>query len=436
MRRGSVVGLVEDSDDDHAAFARLAAQEAPDVTVVRWPSAEALLDALREGHADDLPDVLVLDLHLPGMDGADLVRQLRRGATTRALPAFILSGSERQADVDRCYAAGASAFLSKPGTTGELRALVRMLFRAMTTFRVPSRAPDGHAAADQSVIDAERERYEEELLRERAGRTRAEALQRLTLRLANASDPQGVERLLVAALTAGRKDTFVEVLGVARDGRTKAPTGAGAPEPESVLLLPLITQLGTHHGVLRVESPATLSDEDEAQVHGAVSAAVQALTRIDRVAELARRAEVAVADLPLGRWWREAVDEALGVARRSGRPLSLAVVLPALVGAGTGGAQATSPVKVDAQLLAIIDAWRAHGHDLLSPSGDERWVAIVDDHASAVETLAVTIARALGNRAPFTWAAAEWDRREDGEALLLRAMTALARAPWVPADPA
>ncbi len=86
---------------------------------------------------------------------------------------FVLSGSERQPDIDRCYAAGANAYLTKPGSLAELRALVRMLFRTMSTFKAPSharargpragwhgRGDRAGEVVDQGEIDAAREAYE------------------------------------------------------------------------------------------------------------------------------------------------------------------------------------------------------------------------------------------------------------------------------------
>jgi CheY-like chemotaxis protein len=120
------VGVVEDSDEDYAALERNARGGPPDIVLERWIRAEALLDELKAGR-EAWPDLLLIDLSLPGIDGVELVRRLRDDIGTRPLPLFILSGSARSLDIDRCYAAGASLYLAKPLGRPELHAAVELL---------------------------------------------------------------------------------------------------------------------------------------------------------------------------------------------------------------------------------------------------------------------------------------------------------------------
>ncbi|MDQ8046303.1 MAG: response regulator [Patulibacter sp.] len=107
------IGIVEDSDEDFAALARQIRRTSPDATVERWSRAEAVVDELVDRETG-LPDFFFIDLSLPGVDGCELVRRLRAEESTGALPLFMLSGSARDADVRRCYASGASVYLTKP----------------------------------------------------------------------------------------------------------------------------------------------------------------------------------------------------------------------------------------------------------------------------------------------------------------------------------
>ncbi len=66
---------------------------------------------------DRSPDVVLLDLGLPDVDGIDLRRRLREGT---ASPIVVLSGRRRSDDLLRALAAGADEFLSKPFPSGEL----------------------------------------------------------------------------------------------------------------------------------------------------------------------------------------------------------------------------------------------------------------------------------------------------------------------------
>ncbi len=84
LGHASRIGLVEDSDEDYTAFERLARREVQDIEIVRWVRAEDCLAACAAG--ESRPDVIVADLNLPGIDGAELVRRLRAGAESRAIP--------------------------------------------------------------------------------------------------------------------------------------------------------------------------------------------------------------------------------------------------------------------------------------------------------------------------------------------------------------
>jgi two-component system KDP operon response regulator KdpE len=72
------------------------------------------------------PDLLILDLGLPDMDGVDLVRDLRNWST---LPILILSARDAEQDKIDALDAGADDYLAKPFGIGELLARVRALLR-------------------------------------------------------------------------------------------------------------------------------------------------------------------------------------------------------------------------------------------------------------------------------------------------------------------
>ena len=87
------------------------------------------------------PDVIVLDLRLPGRGGAELCAQLKGDARTRAIPIILLTGAEPEV-ARRAQAAGAEALLYKPFSPLELVALVeRMTGRGPGPLRQPRTVP-------------------------------------------------------------------------------------------------------------------------------------------------------------------------------------------------------------------------------------------------------------------------------------------------------
>ena len=68
-----------------------------------------------------VPDLVLVDLSLPGGNGMHLIRDLRHADRTRYTPIVVFSASERGSDVLLCLSAGASAFVRKPGSSDDHR---------------------------------------------------------------------------------------------------------------------------------------------------------------------------------------------------------------------------------------------------------------------------------------------------------------------------
>jgi two-component system KDP operon response regulator KdpE len=118
--RGASILLVEDDDDTRATVAgNLAAHG--------WSVREAGTghEALRLWELVR-PDILVLDLGLPDMDGLAIVRAIRREATT---PILILSARDQEHDKVEALELGADDYLAKPFGLAELRARIGALLR-------------------------------------------------------------------------------------------------------------------------------------------------------------------------------------------------------------------------------------------------------------------------------------------------------------------
>jgi len=105
-----------------------------------------------ENAAETLPDLIVLDLGLPDMDGVDLCRRLR---DRRAIPIIVLSARTAEADKVAALDAGADDYVTKPFGGEELLARIRVALRR-SEVAVPSTS-DTVAVADL-VIDPDRNR--------------------------------------------------------------------------------------------------------------------------------------------------------------------------------------------------------------------------------------------------------------------------------------
>jgi DNA-binding response OmpR family regulator len=71
------------------------------------------------------PDLLLLDVKLPHVDGIKLCEMLRNHAAYVSLPIVMLSGLSSQKDIDRALAAGANSYVVKPVNDEKLLAIIR-----------------------------------------------------------------------------------------------------------------------------------------------------------------------------------------------------------------------------------------------------------------------------------------------------------------------
>ncbi len=80
--------------------------------------------------ADEHPDLILLDIQLPGMDGYEVLRRLRLGAATRAIPVIAVSANAMDDDVTRGLEAGFARYLTKPLDMRQLLAAVEAALAA------------------------------------------------------------------------------------------------------------------------------------------------------------------------------------------------------------------------------------------------------------------------------------------------------------------
>lgn len=106
--------LVEDNPDDEALALRALKKNnlANGVHIAR-DGAEALAYLFDE-QMRALPQVVLLDLKLPKVDGLEVLRQIRTNERTRLLPVVILTSSREERDLVESYSLGANSYIQKP----------------------------------------------------------------------------------------------------------------------------------------------------------------------------------------------------------------------------------------------------------------------------------------------------------------------------------
>ena len=126
-----VILLVEDNADDEALTLRaLRKNNIRNEIVVARDGAEALDYLFGAGaHAGRpiAPEVILLDLKLPKVDGLEVLKRLRADQRTKLLPVVILTSSNEERDVVESYRLGANSYVRKPVEFNQFADAVRQL---------------------------------------------------------------------------------------------------------------------------------------------------------------------------------------------------------------------------------------------------------------------------------------------------------------------
>ncbi len=112
--------LVTDDDEDLRLLCSLHLEMA-DFRVTQAANGREALEIVRF----DRPDLILLDLMMPVMDGWECLSALKSDGALATIPVFIITGKSQQQDQEHAYSLGASAFISKPFQGAQLIARIR-----------------------------------------------------------------------------------------------------------------------------------------------------------------------------------------------------------------------------------------------------------------------------------------------------------------------
>lgn len=112
--------IIEDSDEDFEAFGRMMQKSSVVVPIYRCTDGDDALDFLyHTGEYTDLeqaprPAIILLDLNLPGTDGRDVLKQIKRDENLKSIPTVVFTTSSNPKDIEVCYRHGVNGYILKP----------------------------------------------------------------------------------------------------------------------------------------------------------------------------------------------------------------------------------------------------------------------------------------------------------------------------------
>jgi CheY-like chemotaxis protein len=118
----------EDNPNDVFLLKSAFEQTAADVTLTLFEHGEEVIKFLAlHHHQGSVPELLLLDLNIPRMDGFKVLGWIRKQPDLKQMPVVIFSSSGAAADIDRAYEMGANSYLIKPFEFGRLTKMVHKI---------------------------------------------------------------------------------------------------------------------------------------------------------------------------------------------------------------------------------------------------------------------------------------------------------------------
>lgn len=134
MNIGKTVTLLVEDEEAHAILTMRTLEKAEPRNEIHWVTdGEEALDYLFQNgnYADKTksprPDLILLDLRLPKLDGLDVLKTIKQSEELKVIPVVVLTTSENEEDVTLAYGNYANSYLVKPLGFGEFSGMIREL---------------------------------------------------------------------------------------------------------------------------------------------------------------------------------------------------------------------------------------------------------------------------------------------------------------------
>lgn len=125
LQQTITVLIVDDDEDDRLFMEQAFKADSPYTHVYQAADGEQALDLL--GSAQPLPDVVLLDLNMPGLSGFEVLKRLKQSAHCQSIPVVILTTSDALADQEQSRQLGATEFITKPTDYNGLNAIAERI---------------------------------------------------------------------------------------------------------------------------------------------------------------------------------------------------------------------------------------------------------------------------------------------------------------------
>lgn len=123
LERPRRIWIVDDDPEDQVLLQDAFRGVDGEIALTGITTGDELMTRLKRktSHEDSSPpDLLLLDLNLPGMHGREILQALKGSTSFRSIPVVVLTTSSREDDVELCYRLGANSYVRKPNSFSEI----------------------------------------------------------------------------------------------------------------------------------------------------------------------------------------------------------------------------------------------------------------------------------------------------------------------------
>ena len=134
--QSGIIVIAEDCDEDFETALEALKNAGMPHGVERAQTGDQCLQQLLGAHAVQ-PNLVLMDLNLPGMDGREALREIKTNLLLKPIPVLVLTTSANPRDLAVCYASGANAYHVKPVHYPEYLDLLETIFRYWLKYTMP-----------------------------------------------------------------------------------------------------------------------------------------------------------------------------------------------------------------------------------------------------------------------------------------------------------
>jgi CheY-like chemotaxis protein len=129
MKKKPTIAIVDDDADDRDIIRDAFEVNEPGIEYRFMENGDRLMQYLESTSPDDLPDLILMDLNMPGKDGRQALKEIKSNQRLTIIPTIVFTTSSSARDRQNTYNLGANCFITKPDTFNKLVELTHCIVR-------------------------------------------------------------------------------------------------------------------------------------------------------------------------------------------------------------------------------------------------------------------------------------------------------------------